>query len=135
MLGASACAGDTASDAAGTPEASTSTPVAAASATETATPIATIVVQGAWARSTPGNAQENSAGYAVLTNNAKEPDQLVSASVDPKIAAKFELHRTVRTGDVMKMEPVTAFDIAPNGGALTLEPAGITTCCSTCRAH
>ena len=89
----------------------------------TATPAAAIAVKGAWARSTPGNPNENSAGYAQVTNNSAQADRLIAASASSSVAATVELHRTVRVGDQMKMEPVTGYDIAP-GATLTLEPGG-----------
>lgn len=108
------------------PAASTPTIAATAASTRTATPApaaATIAVKGAWARSTPGNPNENSAGYAQVTNNGAQADRLVAASAPSNVAGTVELHRTVRVGDQMKMEPVTGYDIAP-GATLTLEPGG-----------
>ena len=122
---ATAC-GAPAAPAAATPAASTPTAAATAAATPTAPPspaAATIAVKGAWARSTPGNPNENSAGYAQVTNNGTLADRLIAASVPSSVAATVELHRTVRVGDQMKMEPVTGYDIAP-GATLTLEPGG-----------
>jgi copper(I)-binding protein len=122
---ATAC-GAPAAPAAATPAASTPTVAATAASTPTATPApasATIAVKGAWARSTPGNPNENSAGYAQVTNNGAQADRLVAASAPSNVAATVELHRTVRVGDQMKMEPVTGYDIAP-GATLMLEPGG-----------
>lgn len=122
-LFATAC-GAPAAPAAATPAASTPTAAAKAAPTATATPAAAaITVKAAWARSTPGNPNENSAGYAQVTNNGTQPDRLIAASAPTSIATTVELHRTVRVGDQMKMEPVTGYDIAP-GATLTLEPGG-----------
>ena len=117
----SAACGSPAQPASTTP--ATGTPTATAAPTTPSPSAVTIAVKGAWARSTPGNPNENSAGYAQVTNSGAQPDKLFAATVPSSIAATVELHRTVRVGDQMKMEPVPGFDIAP-GATLTLEPGG-----------
>jgi len=82
-----------------------------------------ISVTGVWARSTPGNPNENSAVYAVIANEGGVADHVISASVDVSIAKTVETHRTVKVGDTMKMEPVAGWDV-PANGKLTLEPGG-----------
>lgn len=105
-------------------------PPAAATVAATATPTTPptpaapkISVTGAWARSTPGNPNENSAVYAVIANDGGVGDHVISASVDVSIAKTVETHRTVKVGDTMKMEPVAGWDV-PANGKLTLEPGG-----------
>ena len=124
LLGAACTSPAEPGPAAGTPAATVaaSTATVAATATQTAA-TAAITVKGAWARSMPGNPNENSASYAQVANSGAQADRLVAASVPSSIAATVELHRTVRVGDQMKMEPVPGFDIAP-GATLTLEPGG-----------
>lgn len=118
---ATACGSDE-EPAAATPAVAT----AAATATPTTPPTPAapkITVTGAWARSTPGIAGENSAVYGVITNEGSVADHIISASVDVSIAKTVETHRTVKVGDTMKMEPVAGWDV-PANGKLTLEPGG-----------
>lgn len=119
--GCSSSAPQAASVPASTPAATSTVP--ATPATTATAAAASIAVKGAWARSTPGNPNENSAGYAQVTNGGAQADRLVAASVPSSVAGTVELHRTVRVGDQMKMEPVAGFEIAP-GATLTLEPGG-----------
>lgn len=120
-LAATACGGD---EPVTTPTATTPPATATATVTPTPTPaVPKISVTGAWARSTPGNPNENSAVYAVIANEGSVADHVVSASVDASIAKTVETHRTVKVGDTMKMEPVAGWDV-PANGKLTLEPGG-----------
>jgi hypothetical protein len=76
-------------------------------------------VTDAWARATPGKA-ENGAAY--LTVRSPTADRLVAASTP--VAKKAELHTMSMTGMVMKMRPVEGVDI-PAGGSVTLKPGGL----------
>lgn len=118
-----ACGGDEKSAATSTSAPTMSMPAASTPAMTT-TPASTspISITGVWARSTPGNPNETSAVYAVISNSGAA-DKLLSASVDVSIAKTVETHRTVRVGDSMKMEPVPGWDV-PANGKLILEPGG-----------
>lgn len=120
VLGTTACGGDEAVPVATPAATATATAAAAASPNSTAPKIS---VAGAWARSTPGNPNETSAVYAVITNEGGVADHVISASVDVSIAMTVETHRTVKVGATMKMEPVAGWDV-PANGKLTLEPGG-----------
>ena len=75
-------------------------------------------ISNAWARATPGNA-ENGAAY--LTIESPTADRLVSA-VSPA-AKKAELHTMSMQGMVMKMRPLAGLDI-PAGQPVALKPGG-----------
>jgi periplasmic copper chaperone A len=75
-------------------------------------------VSNAWARATPGKA-ENGAAY--LTIQSPTPDRLLS--VASPVAKKAELHAMSMEGMVMKMRPLADLDI-PAGQPVTLKPGG-----------
>ena len=75
-------------------------------------------VSNAWARATPGKA-ENGAAY--LTIQSPTPDRLLSVSTP--VAKKAELHTMSMEGMVMKMRPLADLDI-PAGQPVTLKPGG-----------
>ena len=75
-------------------------------------------VANAWARATPGKA-ENGAAY--LTIQSPTPDRLVAVS--SPVAKKAELHTMSMEGMVMKMRPLAGLDI-PAGQPITLKPGG-----------
>lgn len=75
-------------------------------------------VTNAWARATPGKA-ENGAAY--LTIQSPTPDRLLSVS--SPVANKAELHTMSMEGMVMKMRPLAGLDI-PAGQPVTLKPGG-----------
>jgi periplasmic copper chaperone A len=75
-------------------------------------------VTNAWARATPGKA-ENGAAY--LTIQSPTADRLLSVS--SPVAKKAELHTMSMEGMVMKMRPLAGLDI-PVGQAVTLKPGG-----------
>ncbi len=75
-------------------------------------------VTNAWARATPGKA-ENGAAY--LTIQSPTADRLVAASTP--VAKKTELHTMSMSGGVMQMRPVAGIDI-PAGQPVTLKPGG-----------
>jgi len=76
-------------------------------------------IAGAWARATPGRA-ENGAVY--LTIVSQTPDRLVRVSTP--VAKKAELHSMSTEGGVMKMRPLDGIDI-PAGKKVTLGPRGM----------
>jgi periplasmic copper chaperone A len=75
-------------------------------------------VSNAWARATPGKA-ENGAAY--LTIQSPTSDRLMSVS--SPVAKKAELHSMSMEGMVMKMRPLAGVDI-PAGQPVTLKPGG-----------
>jgi copper(I)-binding protein len=75
-------------------------------------------VSNAWARATPGKA-ENGAAYVTILSPT--PDRLLSAS--SPAAKKAELHTMEMAGMVMKMRPVAGLDI-PAGQPVALKPGG-----------
>jgi periplasmic copper chaperone A len=77
-----------------------------------------VEVKDAWARATPGKA-ENGAAYLTIVSPAA--DRLVSVSTP--VAKKAELHTMTTEGGVMKMRPLAGIDVAP-GQPVTLKPGG-----------
>ena len=113
-----------------------------------------VQVDGAWARTSPMNAE---AGVAYMVLSADDAVSIVSASADGEVAGRIELHETVPVseddmaddamsddqmaddemaddemadsegdgGDMaMTMQQVTSIDI-PAGGEVALEPGGL----------
>ncbi len=77
-----------------------------------------VEVKDAWARATPGKA-ENGAAY--LTIVSPGADRLVSLSTP--VAKKAELHTMTTEGGVMKMRPLAGLDV-PAEQPVTLKPGG-----------
>jgi copper(I)-binding protein len=75
-------------------------------------------LNNAWARATPGKA-ENGAAY--LTILSPTTDRLVSVS--SPVAQKAELHTMSMAGMVMQMRPLAGLEI-PAGRPVTLKPGG-----------
>ncbi|WLH96436.1 copper chaperone PCu(A)C [Pseudomonas hefeiensis] len=71
-----------------------------------------------WSQELPPNAP-TVAAYFVIHNNGKTADRLLG--VDTPIAGKAELHEHVKQDDLMKMQQVTAVEIAP-GATITFAP-------------
>jgi copper(I)-binding protein len=59
-----------------------------------------LVVEGPWARATPGGAQV-AAGYAKITNTGAEPDRLVGGTFP--LASAVEVHEMASSDGIMKM--------------------------------
>jgi periplasmic copper chaperone A len=78
-----------------------------------------VEVKSAWARATPGNA-ENGAAY--LTLESPTPDRLTGVSTS--VAKKAELHTMTMEGGVMRMQPLDAVDL-PAGQPVTLKPGAM----------
>jgi copper(I)-binding protein len=78
-----------------------------------------VEVKDAWARATPGKA-ENGAAY--LTIESPVADRLVAASTP--VAKKAGLHTMTMEGSVMKMRPLNGIDV-PANQPVTLKPGGI----------
>jgi copper(I)-binding protein len=73
-----------------------------------------------WSRAAPAGI--TGAGFLTLTNKGSTPDRLVGARAE--IARSVELHNHVMDGDVMRMRPVPAIEIAP-GAEVKLAPGGL----------
>lgn len=86
------------------------------------------VVDGAWARPTPPDA-DRTAIYAVITNDGSAGDRLVAASSARCTTA--ELHVTVTDSEgVARMRPAEdAALVIESGDALALEPGGLHVMC------
>jgi periplasmic copper chaperone A len=74
-----------------------------------------------WARATPGHSP-NGAAYLTLSTEGAQSDRLTSVATP--VAAKAELHTHLMEGNVMKMRPVEAIEIAP-GAPIVLQPGGL----------
>src|SRR5207248_2151652 len=75
-------------------------------------------IKDAWARATPGKA-ENGAAYLTILSPAA--DRLTEVSTP--VANKAELHNMTTEGGVMKMRSLSALDVTP-GEPATLKPGG-----------
>lgn len=78
-----------------------------------------VEVKDAWARATPGKA-ENGAAY--LTIVAPAGDRLTGA--ETPVADKAELHEMKMEGGIMKMRPLTGLDL-PAGQPVSLKPGAV----------
>ena len=78
-----------------------------------------IEIKEAWARATPGGAQ-NGAAYVTLVSPTG--DRLTGVS--SPVAEKAELHQMTNDGGIMKMREVTAIDLPP-GTSVSLKPGGL----------
>lgn len=92
--------------------------LAGATFAQTASTQSQVEVKDAWARATPGKA-ENGAAY--LTIVSPVPDRLTGVSTP--IAKKAELHNMTMEGGVMKMRPLSEVDV-PAGQPVPLKPGG-----------
>jgi hypothetical protein len=78
-----------------------------------------VEIKDAWARATPGKA-ENGAAY--LTVQSPAADRLVGVS--SPVAKKAGLHTMTMEGSVMKMRPLPGIDL-PANQPVTLKPGGM----------
>lgn len=62
-----------------------------------------------------------SAAYLTIHNRGSDADRLVSAAAS--VAKAVELHTVVKDGDVMRMRPVQAIEVAA-GATQKLQPGG-----------
>ena len=79
-----------------------------------------IEVRDVFARATIGQATSGVV-YLTIVNHASGPDKLVSATTP--VAARTDLHMTVRDGDVVRMRRLETVAIEA-GGTLAFEPGG-----------
>ncbi len=78
-----------------------------------------VEITDAWARATPGGAQ-NGAAYVTLVSPTG--DRLTGVS--SPVAEKAELHQMTNDGGIMKMREVTAIELPP-GTPVSLKPGGL----------
>jgi periplasmic copper chaperone A len=78
-----------------------------------------VEIKDAWARATPGKA-ENGAAY--LTIQSPVADRLVAVS--SPVAKKAGLHTMTMEGSVMKMRPLSGVDV-PANQPVSLKPGGL----------
>ena len=81
-----------------------------------------LVVEGAWARATPGGAKV-AGGYVRVRNTGREPDRLVAASIP--VAKRGEVHEMSMDGGVMRMREVEGGIAIPPGASIELKPGGL----------
>lgn len=81
---------------------------------------AQVSVERPWSRATPPGAKIG-VGFLQLRNAGAAPVRVVGAS--SPVAARVEMHVTMREGDVMRMRQVESFAI-PAGGTFELKPGG-----------
>src|SRR3546814_12922879 len=74
-----------------------------------------------WARASIGTARP-AAAYGTLVNTGSEAMRLVA--VETPVAGRAETHRTVRDGDVMRMEPAEIVEV-PAGAQVEFAPGGL----------
>jgi copper(I)-binding protein len=107
-------------------------------ATTEAAPEASVEITGAWARTSPSVASAG-AVYLTITNTGDVDDTLLSAAVDPSVAATAELHETVAAATGEDRSSTTVMDggmttettamngaatdtTAMGGGMMTMQP-------------
>lgn len=112
-----ACGDDEASSDVSTAE----TTMTADTMAEEATTTGEIVVEGAWARTSP---MEATMGAAYMKITSPIDDELVSASVDPSVAMEAQIHETVENdAGEMSMQEVESIPLVA-GEAFELAPGG-----------
>jgi copper(I)-binding protein len=80
-----------------------------------------IRVEHPWARATIGQAKTGAA-YMTFVNTGGAPDRLLGAT--SPAAERAEAHAHTMEGNVMKMHPVQAIEVAP-GSPTVLKPGGL----------
>jgi copper(I)-binding protein len=83
--------------------------------------VGAVTIHDAWARASLGTAP-NSAAYMTLETAGAELDRLVASSTP--VAEKAQLHGHGMAGDVARMRPVDAVEVAP-GTPTVLGPGGL----------
>jgi copper(I)-binding protein len=82
---------------------------------------AALEVRMPWARASAGIAK-TAAVYLTIVNHGETADRLVAAT--SPVARVAAIHRHIMEGDIMRMRPVHALEVAP-GGTTVLEPGGL----------
>lgn len=81
-----------------------------------------VAVTDAFARASASPAATSAAAYLTIENSGDQADHLLS--VTTPAAQSASLHRTVVTGDVVKMEEVSALAL-PAHGSVQMKPGGL----------
>ena len=93
---------------------------AAAQATAEQAPMG-VSLERPWARASIGTSRP-AAAYLTIINRGLEPARLVD--ITTPLAGRAEVHLTVKTDNVMRMEQVERLDVPP-GGRVVFEPGGL----------
>ncbi len=80
-----------------------------------------LVFDAPWIR-IPAEGRDMTAAYLSIENKGGEADSLLS--VTSPLASRFEMHETLREGDIMRMRPVTSLPV-PAQGRMVMAPGGI----------
>jgi len=80
-----------------------------------------LTLSNVWARATPAGVPVGAA-YFTITNQAKEPDSLISAA--SPAAQSVTLHSTTLEGGLSRMRPAGEIVLAP-GQTVKVEPGGL----------
>ena len=80
-----------------------------------------LVIGQPWARASIGKVP-NGAAYMTIAIQGAEADRLIAA--ESMVARRVELHTHMMDGNVMRMRPVAAIEIAP-GEPTLLQPGGL----------
>lgn len=80
-----------------------------------------ISVERPWARASIGTSRP-AAAYLTLVNRSSEAARLVG--IESPVAGRAEVHRTVKEGEILRMEPAGDIEL-PAGGRVVLEPGGL----------
>lgn len=81
-----------------------------------------VLVKEAYARASATPVAKAGAVYVSVSNRGETADRLVAVS--SPVASMATLHRTIKDGDVMRMENAGTIDLPPNG-TLVMEPGGL----------
>ncbi len=79
-----------------------------------------LLIEGPWARATPGGAKVGG-GYVKITNTGAMPDRLIGGSLPA--AGSVEVHEMRMANNVMEMRRVDGLEIKP-GQSVELKPGG-----------
>lgn len=81
-----------------------------------------VLVMDAYARASATPVAKAGAVYVSITNQGTTADRLVAVS--SPVASMAMLHRTIKDGDIMRMEEAGPVDLQPQG-TLIMEPGGL----------
>lgn len=92
-----------------------------ASSVATAQNGASVAVERPWARASIGTSRP-AAAYLTLVNTGQAKVRLTG--IETPVAERAEIHRTIKKGEVMRMEPVGNLELS-SGERVVLEPGGM----------
>ena len=81
-----------------------------------------VLVMDAYARASATPVAKAGAVYVSITNQGATADRLLAVS--SPVASMAMLHRTIKDGDIMRMEEAGPVDLQPQG-TLIMEPGGL----------